>query len=650
VRGRAALVPLLSVALLATIAQGNAQAHAGLTLSDPAPGATLGASPTAVRLTFSERPQVSLSVVKVVDARGLAHQSGAHPAAVTGDPLSLVAQVPRLPRGVYTVSWRAVSAVDGHANAGAYAFGVGVSPKGVVAAAPTARPVTSALELVARWTLLIGLALLLGTAVAGAARFDGAASMRLAAPAWLFAVAGLLLLAEAQRRTADTSLSGLLDTPVGRALVWRAVAIAAAGAALILAWRTPRIRTLALAGTALASVAAIVVHVAAGHAAAGSWPHALTVAAQATHFTAAGIWFGGLAALLLGVRGAPSDAKAAAVGRCAGCARAAVGAGPTTGTIRAIDELSSPGQLVSSGYGRAIVAKAALLALIVALGARHRRLSVPRAATDLRPLRRTSRVELALAAGALGAAAFLGALAPPVTGQPARDQGLRASGADFATTVRVRLEAPSAEAGPNRFVARVEDYDSHAPVEGARVRLRFTPLDDPGAAATSLALAGGRGGSYAGTGANLEFDGRWRVTALVQRGADAVEVPLELDVKGPPQFVSVLRIPGQDAAYTMEVGTLGYMRITPHPGRAGPSTVTVDVFDPFESETPVSQLVVTGAAGDRPAHQQAVRRLGPGRFAASVELARGRYTIVAVARTQGGSRLRGVFELDVPGG
>jgi protocatechuate 3,4-dioxygenase beta subunit len=56
--------------VLLALLPGSASGHAGLLRSDPAPGAALGASPTTVRLTFTETPQASLSRVRVLDARG----------------------------------------------------------------------------------------------------------------------------------------------------------------------------------------------------------------------------------------------------------------------------------------------------------------------------------------------------------------------------------------------------------------------------------------------------------------------------------------------------------------------------------------------------------------------------------------------------
>ena len=128
------------------------------------------------------------------------------------------------------------------------------------------------------------------------------------------------------------------------------------------------------------------------------------------------------------------------------------------------------------------------------------------------------------------------------------------------------------------------------------------------------------------------------------------DVPLELDVPGPDQGVSVLRAPGQPPEYTMLIGdNSGFIRISPNPERAGPSTVTVDVFDVIQSGLSVRPLVVTAAAGDGRPHQVAMRRLAANRFAGSVTLARGRNTIAVVAHaTAGGRRLRGVFDLKVP--
>jgi copper transport protein len=610
--------------------------------SDPRPGATLGASPTAVRLSFTERPEPRLSEIRVVDTSGRSHARG-RPAAVAGDPLALSVPVGPLRRGVYTVAWRIVSAVDGHATAGAYAFGVGVPPGPGAAVAPTANPRTSVLEVLARWLFLGGLLALLGGAAARLARFG---DDRILAPAaWAVAALGLLLLAEAQRRGADASLADLLGTTVGHALVWRGVALAVAGGALVAA-RRPRLRRASRLVVAAGALAALGVHVAAGHAAAGTWPHVVTVLAQWAHVAAAGIWLGGLAALLLGVRGAASAAKAVAVRRFSSLAAVGLVVVAATGLLRAVDELESPGELASTGYGRAVIAKSALLLGIAALGLLNRRRSVPAAAVSLRPLRTTSGVELGLAVCALAAAALLGALAPPAG--RAQPIGLSVSGADTATSVRVRLTAASAEPGPNSFLVRAVDYDSRDPVRARRVELRFVALDDPGVPATSLPLGRRADGSYEGSGANLAFDGRWRVTVVLERARDAVAVPLDLDVRGPAQFVSVERRPGRPPAYSVDVDGLNTIRFSPDPERPGASLLLVTCFDALGAELQVDSLVVTLAGADGVGAQQPVRRLGRGRFAGGIHLPAGPVTLAAVARKRDGTRLRATIRIDVP--
>ncbi len=700
---RAALAAFAMAAVLAGPLAREASGHAGLIRADPAVGAALGATPTAVRLTFSERVEPALSQVRVLDRRGAAQQNGS-PGAVPGEPAALQVALRTLPRGVYTVTWRSLSAVDGHATSGSFAFGVGEAPTGPAARTTSTSPGGSGFEMLARFLLIAGLVLLLGAAVAGVAGFAGAAGgeLRLAAAGWVLAAIGLAGLLEAQRRSAGASLGELLDSDVGRALVQRALAVAAAGLALALAWRwrvdarPPRRVAFALAAVATATGAAMAAHVAAGHAAAGTWPGAIAVGSQWLHFAAAGVWAGGLASLVLGLRGASSPARAVAVRRFATVALAAIVAVAVAGTLRAIDELGAFGDLWATGYGRAIVAKAALLALIVVIAARRRRAwaaadreraagdarpvedggpaagvarpvedggpaartsraaedhgpAAPssRAAEERDPLRRTSRAELLLAAVAIALAAVLGTIAPPAGGDVAA-QGLRATGADFATTTRVTLTTASAEPGANSFGARVVDYDSGEPVRGARVRLRFEPLDDPGVAATTLALKPAADGTYQATGANLAFDGRWRATALVQRAADAVEVPLELEVPGPELFVNFERFPGQPPAYTAQIVGVGFVRISPSPERAGPSTLTVGVYTPIQDPATIDEIVVVAAAGRARPQRLPTRRRGRGEFTAPIRLIKGENTIAVVARDAQGTRLRAVFELDVP--
>ena len=643
---RCSIAVFVLVTALGSLNHQAVGAHAALRLADPSEGATLGDTPTAVQLSFFERPEPSLSVIRVLDPAGASYQIG-RPSPVAGDPLSLTIPVRPLEKGIYLVSWRILSAVDGHATAGVYGFGVRVSPAGTAAAATT-YPAASRLEILARWLFVAGLAGLLGAAAAGVAQFGGTRDVSLGTGASLLAFTGLLLLADAQRRNAGASFAQLLSTSIGRALAWRALAVGAAAVALILArWSGPRMRRVVLAGVALAALVAMAVHVAAGHAAAGRWPQTATVATQLTHFAAVGIWLGGLAALLVGVRGAPSVTKTAAVRRFSTIAAAGLLVVAGTGMLRAVSELSSWAELGSTEYGRLLSAKIALLLAIASFGALNRWRSVPVVTTNLRPLRRIAGCELAVATVALAATAMLGTLPPPAATALAAPLGISTSGTDFARSVRVELTTASDQPGANRFVVRAVDYDSKTPVRARRVSLQFTPLDDPGVDSTSLALTPGSGNSYVGSGPNMTFDGRWRVKVLIERAGDSTEVPLEVETRTMPRWVSIQRLPGQAPTYTVEMTNQGVTEFSPDPERAGLSKMYVRCFDFIGDPRAIDSMIVTAATAG-PAHQLRVRRLDRHRFVADIELQPGPNTIAAVARTSDGTRLRARVVIDVP--
>ncbi len=306
----------LLVALLTAVAGGGIFAHGGLRFASPLEGATLGDSPVAVQLTFTERPDPGVSTIQVVDAGGVRHDVGAA-AAVAGDPLALSVRVRPLGPGIYTVNWRMVSAIDGHPTAGSYAFGVRMSPD--PGAARAATPSLSRLEVVSRWILIVGLIALLGAVAAEAGRFAGTRNIRLALGGVLVSACGVALLAIAQQRAAGAPFMLFLESAVGRALVWRAAAVATAALATTVAVAAgparQRLRLGAMATAGVATATAMAVHVNAGHAGAAQENIVGRAAAQWLHFAATGVWIGGLAALLLGIRDTTPETRAASVRR-----------------------------------------------------------------------------------------------------------------------------------------------------------------------------------------------------------------------------------------------------------------------------------------------------------------------------------------------
>lgn len=96
-------------------------AHAELVMAEPAPGTRLYRSPAQIRLTFGE-PVAPNSTI-VVFGNNFRAINGLQVLYNAATPAQLVATLPSLSPGQYTVQWKAVS-VDGDIVSGSYAFSV----------------------------------------------------------------------------------------------------------------------------------------------------------------------------------------------------------------------------------------------------------------------------------------------------------------------------------------------------------------------------------------------------------------------------------------------------------------------------------------------------------------------------------------------
>ena len=417
VRLRPVVSVLLSSVIAILLTARESAAHAKLQTASPPANSQLDQSPSEIKLSFTEPIEVRLSKITVRSAK---QSQAPSVSSVPGDRRSCIAGLTPLKAGAYVVDWQVVSS-DGHATSGSYSFTIRehetqapavTQPEEPMGLPPPPPPDPSRREMAARWLFIAGVALLLGAAVASAASFGGDGDITVAATGWAIAAVGIVLLGDAQRRAAAASYDELMQTTIGHALIWRGAALAAAAAALIAARAgAPRLGAMMLVATS--ALASIAVHSAAGHAAAVERYSFAAIGLQSVHFAAAGVWFGGLAALLAGTRGHPDAAKTTAVRRYSSLAGVALATVGVTGVLRTVQELSSWRQLASTDYGEAALAKGVLLVAIAAFGALNRWRSVPAAPTDLRPLRRVALIELGLMTVALAVAAILATLAPP---------------------------------------------------------------------------------------------------------------------------------------------------------------------------------------------------------------------------------------------
>jgi hypothetical protein len=402
----------------------------------------------------------------------------------------------------------------------------------------------------------------------------------------------------------------------------------------------------------------MLVHVEAGHASAiTSWTWA-AVGAQWVHFIAAGMWIGGLGALLLAIRGLEGDVRGRAVKRFSAMAGITLLAVFATGVVRSITEIRSWSELFSSGYGRAVLIKVVLLGGLVGLGAINRYRNVPQSSTSVLGLQRISRIEIGVASVVIAVAAVLASISPPgdeaENGRGPEPERVVATGSDFGTSVRVRLEVTPGLPGPNEYSLRVTDYDTGEPVEATRVMLRFAFRDDPGVAQSELELESGRPGSYTGQGPNISLAGNWRVAITVQRGADSVEVPVELATRCRSER---LEEPGLAPVEVVDLGGGNVLHGYIDPGHAGPNDLHLTFLDDSGNEmhVPKKPAISIASAGEEDgpsASSQSedvdLRRFGPGHFLGATDVDEGQYRIGFEADAHG-EQLSGCFEVTVEG-
>ncbi|MCQ4204996.1 copper resistance protein CopC [Streptomyces coelicoflavus] len=377
---------------------GPASAHAALGSTDPEDGAVLGRAPAHVTLTFSESVGLRDDSFRVLDPGGHRLHTGEAGRADGRSDTARVALPGKLGEGTYTVAWRVVSA-DSHPVSGAFTFSVGKPSQAAapVDTGPTEDPLTATLHKIARYLSYLAAALLIGAAafVALCRPPDPAPLRRLLVAAWwtlLAATLALLVLRApyeagtgpsaaldpaALRDTLTTRPGALLLTRLGLLLpVALYLARAARAARAVRVDRGDRRRggrPLAAAVGVVLAVGLALTWAAAEHASAGiQVPVAMT--SSMLHLLATAVWLGGLVALLVTLRAPrPSPDPAGVVARFSRTAFAAVTVLVVTGVYQSWRGLGSWQALTGSTYGRLLLAKVVLVAVLLAAAAVSRR-------------------------------------------------------------------------------------------------------------------------------------------------------------------------------------------------------------------------------------------------------------------------------------
>lgn len=620
--------------------------HANLRSSQPSGGAAVEEAPQQVTLTFTEPPDLALTSVRVQGAGG-SFEDG-RPSLAEDDQFTLVVDLLDLPRGSYTVSWRTVSRADGHSSAGAFAFGVGEPPEPMSPEELQETTGATYPSAAARWLLYLGLLALVGAAWGSRFVFSEPvpALGRMATVGWASSAVGLAGLGVVQLLEADVALGAFLGSSSGRSLGLRAAPLVLAGVALVLLRSRPRIQLL-VAG--IAALATMLAHATTSHAAVPPGV-AAKVAVHWIHLAAIGVWIGGLAALLVGMRGLSSQDRLQAAKRFSLAAGIAIFVVTGTGIGRALHEVGGFQPLLETFYGRLVIGKSTLLVGLGVLGALNRFRHVKVAGEAPSGLQKAGRAELLIAGIILALTGILSTTAPPASmADAAEDAWVVTEGTNFARTVQATLTVEPGTAGPNRFVLELTSPASGDPLEDVReVSLRFTSASNPTVGETLLEMQRSDPGRFTATGSNVAIPGLWRVVATVNTQGDALEIPLEFSSRGEGYLVDVAAMEGQPTIFMITDPQGRQLQIYTDPERPGRSELHLTMFDESGIELAVDNIIAIAVPPGDSSRTLVTRRFGPGHFVSDITLEEGEYRLDITAQTEDGTTVRFPASVQVP--
>jgi len=383
VRSLARLCVAIVALLVVSSAPGNAKAHAVLIDTEPKVGAILTESPARILLTFNERIGTSFSSLRVLNFEGNELFAGR---AERFASATLGVIPPSLDDGTYIVIWRITSA-DGHPVEGSFTFQVGATAQdvsSVVAAFVEEEHGLSRLFSVIRWVLLGGIIVLIGGM--WLVTRDPHAPLSLRSRMVLWGAWSFAFLATVQTLFAygphasglkiyEASDLALLKETLGTAFgQWQLVRIGLLGLTALLLReivRRDRLAWRVIAGVLLVAVVASVSL--SGHPITQGVAF-VSVSIDVVHFTAVGLWLGGVAMIAIDRRTWLSESRASVIAAFSRMSIVGVPLIVATGVAQSVLMLGSPLDLFEYRYGRLLALKVAFVVSLVLLGAVSRRI------------------------------------------------------------------------------------------------------------------------------------------------------------------------------------------------------------------------------------------------------------------------------------
>src|SRR6266480_2717833 len=409
----------------------------------------LPSAPMATSVTLSETVQSGTGTIRVTNESGARFDVPPVKSSPDGRTLS-VSLGPGGP-GIYTVTWTAVSAVDGHFTAGTFSYGVQDSNgtlNGTVPGLFSSGAPISPLEVALHSIEFLGLAIALGIGVM--ANFMWLPAGRdpdaRASPAYALAFPILLNVGRIAAFSFAASMVGLFALATGlegaqagqgllnSAYVQSVAARVVIGVGLFVlfsrAFTRSRVESPEKSGWTIQaalvlSLAAVIAASIGTHAAAVPVIAGIGVAADAAHFGGIGLWFGGLAGIVT-IRNflrTPEAAPLARIvlGRFSRMAAYAVGLVLAGGVVLSLLLVGTWDALLGTPYGWVVLGKIALFAPMVGLGAFNRYRLIPETAEAKAPTEAVRRIvgnvrfETSLGIAVLVLAGLLTSMTPAAT-------------------------------------------------------------------------------------------------------------------------------------------------------------------------------------------------------------------------------------------
>jgi copper transport protein len=363
-------------------------AHATLERTDPAASAHLAAEPAQVGLFFDERVNLALGQVTVIDPSGTNVAVG--DTQSDGGKTVFVRLRSGAGDGVYVVSYRVIS-LDSHPVSGGFFFQVGDSSSAATepgesgtlappttgsASAPT-DTVVRASYAASRYVALAGLVLLVGGAVfLVMLPLSRGYRPRLRRFAWLgYAMVVVASIGEAVLQApyaAGSPLSGVTvagvedvaSTTFGMAHIGRLAALALIAPVLLALGHGEAASRTSMWLAGVLGVGLLVTWAYSGHAA--THDPAISLASDTLHLATMAIWIGGLVMLSAVVLPKADGATLRPLLlRWSRLAMACVALLAATGIVQSVLEVGGWTGLIDTTYGRLVLAKAGLLAVIL---------------------------------------------------------------------------------------------------------------------------------------------------------------------------------------------------------------------------------------------------------------------------------------------